>query len=137
MSGIATGADFTYAPALESTAAIALRDRYGLFIGGEWLPPGEERTVATVNPATEEVLALVAQASVADVDRAVRAARRGYEKYWRKLRPAGSANARANSPFSKRWTAGGRSRQLETLTCPKRPRTSSITQVGPTNSPGR
>lgn len=114
MSGIATGADFTYAPALESTAAIALRDRYGLFIGGEWLPPGEERTVATVNPATEEVLALVAQASVADVDRAVRAARRGYEKYWRKLRPA----ERAKYVYRIARVLGERAREfavLETL----------------------
>jgi len=80
--------DFGYAPALESTASVALRERYGLFIGGEWVASADGRTFATVNPATEETLAHVASASAADVDRAVRAARRGYEKYWRKLRPA-------------------------------------------------
>jgi aldehyde dehydrogenase (NAD+) len=83
-----TALDFGYAPALESTASVALRERYGLFIGGEWVAPADGRTFATANPATEETLAHVASASAADVDRAVRAARRGYEKYWRKLRPA-------------------------------------------------
>jgi aldehyde dehydrogenase (NAD+) len=83
-----TALDFGYAPALESTASVALRERYGLFIGGEWVAPADGRTFATANPATEETLAQVASASAADVDRAVRAARRGYEKYWRKLRPA-------------------------------------------------
>jgi aldehyde dehydrogenase (NAD+) len=83
-----TALDFGYAPALESTASVALRERYGLFIGCEWVAPADGRTFATANPATEETLAHVASASAADVDRAVRAARRGYEKYWRKLRPA-------------------------------------------------
>jgi aldehyde dehydrogenase (NAD+) len=77
-----------YSPSLESTAPVSLRERYGLFIGGEWVPSADDKTFATIDPATEETLALVSQASAADVDRAVRAARRGYEKYWRKLRPA-------------------------------------------------
>ena len=77
-----------YSPSVESTAPVSLRERYGLFIGGEWVPSADDKTFATIDPATEESLALVSQASAADVDRAVRAARRGYEKYWRKLRPA-------------------------------------------------
>jgi aldehyde dehydrogenase (NAD+) len=80
--------DFGYAPALESTASVSLRERYGLFIGGEWVAPADGRTFASTNPATEDTLALASSASAADVDRAVRAARRGYEKYWRKLKPA-------------------------------------------------
>ena len=80
--------DFAYAPAPESFGPVALRERYGLFIGGSWTPAASGATVATENPATEETLALVAHADAADVDRAVRAARRGYDKYWRKLRPA-------------------------------------------------
>jgi aldehyde dehydrogenase (NAD+) len=83
-----TALDFGYAPALESTASVALRERYGLFIGGDWVASADGRTFASTNPATEETLAQVSSASAADVDRAVRAARRGYEKYWRKLRPA-------------------------------------------------
>ena len=80
--------DFEYAAAPESTASVALRERYGLFVGGAWVSATDDRSFATVNPATEETLAHVALASPADVDRAVRAARRGYEKYWRKLRGA-------------------------------------------------
>jgi aldehyde dehydrogenase (NAD+) len=79
---------FAYAPSLESTAPLALRERYGLFIGGEWSQAAGGTIFPTINPATEETLAHVAYASAADVDRAVRAARRGYEKYWRKLRPS-------------------------------------------------
>jgi aldehyde dehydrogenase (NAD+) len=76
-----------YAPAPESTAPVTLRERYGLFVGGEWVAPVDGSFFNTQNPATEETLAEVTQAGPADVDRAVRAARRGYEKYWRKLRP--------------------------------------------------
>jgi aldehyde dehydrogenase (NAD+) len=113
-----TALDFGYAPALESTASVALRERYGLFIGGEWVVPGDVRTFATANPATEETLAHVASASAADVDRAVRAARRGYEKYWRKLRAAERAKyiyriARVLSERAREFAV------LETLDCGK------------------
>jgi aldehyde dehydrogenase (NAD+) len=113
-----TALDFGYAPALESTASVALRERYGLFIGGEWVVPGDGRTFATANPATEETLAHVASASAADVDRAVRAARRGYEKYWRKLRAAERAKyiyriARVLSERAREFAV------LETLDCGK------------------
>ena len=80
--------DLAYVPALESTGSVTLRERYGCYIGGEWVPPAAGVTIATENPATEETLAIVAQADAADVDRAMRAARRGYDKYWRKMRPA-------------------------------------------------
>ncbi len=86
MNGLAP--DFAYAPALEPLGSLALRERYGLYIGGSWTPAATEGTVAATNPASEEVLALVAHGDAADVDRAVRAARRGYEKYWRKMHPA-------------------------------------------------
>jgi aldehyde dehydrogenase (NAD+) len=88
MSVAPEAAPFDYAPSLESTASVTIRERYGLFIGGSWLPAVDERTFVTANPATEEKLAEIAHASAADVDRAVRSARRGYDKYWRKLRPA-------------------------------------------------
>jgi len=69
-------------------AGPTLRESYGLFISGQWSGATGDATYATHNPATEHVLTRVALADAADVDRAVRAARRGYEKYWRKLRPA-------------------------------------------------
>src|SRR4051794_22133670 len=62
-----------YSPAPESTDHVRLRDRYGLFIGGEFVEA--DAYAPTVNPATEEPLAEIAQASAADVARAVDAAR--------------------------------------------------------------
>jgi aldehyde dehydrogenase (NAD+) len=62
-----------YSPAPESTDHVRLRDRYGLFIGGEFVEA--DAYAPTINPATEETLAEVAQASEADVARAVDAAR--------------------------------------------------------------
>jgi aldehyde dehydrogenase (NAD+) len=64
-----------YSPAPESTDHVRLRDRYGLFIGGEFVEPAGGAYAATINPATEEPLAEIAQAGEADVARAVAAAR--------------------------------------------------------------
>ncbi|QPI53258.1 aldehyde dehydrogenase family protein [Massilia antarctica] len=68
-----------YGPAPESTKeAQAWLDqherRFGLFIDNAWLEPAD--TFATTNPADGKELAQVSQASGADVDRAVEAARR-------------------------------------------------------------
>lgn len=46
-----------------------------ILIGDQWCDAASGKTFATVNPATEEVLAEVAEGDVADVDRAVTAAR--------------------------------------------------------------
>jgi aldehyde dehydrogenase (NAD+) len=67
---------FEYAPAPESRAVVDLRPSYGLFVDGEFT--AGSGTFTTVNPATEEVLAEVAEAGPADVDRAVAAARRAF-----------------------------------------------------------
>jgi phenylacetaldehyde dehydrogenase len=50
-----------------------------LLIDGEWVDAKDGQTFATVNPATEEVLVQVAQASAVDADRAVVAARNAFE----------------------------------------------------------
>lgn len=50
-----------------------------LLIDGEWVDAKDGTTFATVNPATEEVLVQVAQASAVDIDRAVVAARNAFE----------------------------------------------------------
>jgi aldehyde dehydrogenase (NAD+) len=73
---------FEYAPAPESRDIVALRESYGLFIGGEFVPGLGDGVFKTISPATEEVLAEVTEASPADVDRAVSAARRAYEQTW-------------------------------------------------------
>ena len=76
------GKKFTYAPAPESRAILDLKSSYGLFIGGEFVDPTDGRTFKTVSPATEEVLAEVTEAGSADVDRAVRAARKAFDSTW-------------------------------------------------------
>src|SRR5699024_10244537 len=72
---------FEYAPAPESRAVVDIDSSYGLFIDGEFVE-GSGAAMKTVNPATEEVLADVAVADEADVDRAVAAARRAQEQVW-------------------------------------------------------
>jgi len=72
---------FEYAPAPESRAVVDIKESYGLFVNGEFTP-GAGASFKTVNPATEEVLAEVAEADAADVDRAVKAARKAYDKVW-------------------------------------------------------
>ncbi len=73
---------FEYAPAPESRAIVQIRPSYGLFIDGGFVDPVDGGSLKTVNPATEEVLAEVAVAGEADVDRAVKAARRAYQEVW-------------------------------------------------------
>ncbi|WP_370037705.1 aldehyde dehydrogenase family protein [Nocardioides sp.] len=72
---------FEYAPAPESRAVVDIKESYGLFVNGEFTS-GAGTAFKTVNPATEEVLAEVAEADASDVDRAVKAARKAYDKIW-------------------------------------------------------
>ena len=53
---------FTYAPAPQAADVVDIRSSYGLFIDGEWADPVEGGFRKTVNPATEQVLAEVADA---------------------------------------------------------------------------
>ena len=82
---------FEYAPAPESRAIVDIKPSYGLFIDGEFVD-GTGTAFKTVNPATEEVLAEVAEASDADVDAAVKAARRAYTRVWSRM--SGSERAK-------------------------------------------
>ena len=77
-----------YAPAPESTDHVKIDDQYELFIGGEFVAPEEGRYFESINPATEETLSSVALASSADVDRAVKAARKAYNGAWSKMAAA-------------------------------------------------
>ena len=51
-----------------------------LFIDGQWVPAKSGKTFETINPATEEVIAQVAEGDAADVDLAVRAARHAFDE---------------------------------------------------------
>ncbi|HET8559438.1 MAG TPA: aldehyde dehydrogenase family protein, partial [Marmoricola sp.] len=83
-TGSTTGSVFDYAPAPESRAVVDIRSSYGLFVDGEFTE-GHGRSFKTVNPATEEVLADIAEADEADVDAAIRAARRAYTRVWSRM----------------------------------------------------
>jgi aldehyde dehydrogenase (NAD+) len=67
------GGLFEYAPAPESVRP-EIADQYGLFIDGSFVEPEGCVRFASINPANEETVSMVAQASPADVDRAVQAA---------------------------------------------------------------
>lgn len=61
---------------------VNLRASYGLFIDGEFVSPVDGGHFKTENPSSQEVLAEVSSAGPADIDRAVRAARRAQEEVW-------------------------------------------------------
>ncbi|MPV51109.1 aldehyde dehydrogenase family protein [Pseudactinotalea sp. HY160] len=82
---------FEYAPAPESRSVVSFDSSYGLFIDGEFTD-GAGTTMKTINPATEEVLSEVSVAGEEDVDRAVAAARKAFEKVW--SRTPGSERAK-------------------------------------------
>ncbi len=73
-----------YESAPESTDIVRLEERYGLFIGGEFVEPKSGRYFPTISPASEDVLADVADADATDVARAVDAARDA-SSAWRAL----------------------------------------------------
>ncbi len=62
-----------------------------LFIGGEYVDATSGETFSSINPATGDVLTTVQHASAADVDAAVKSARRAFEE-WRDL--SGAARGR-------------------------------------------
>jgi len=75
-----------YGPAPESGGPVQTwlerRGRnFGLFIGGRWSEPGRE-TFETLNPATAKPLTTLTQASPADIERAVAAARKVQPEWW-------------------------------------------------------
>ena len=78
--------EWAYAPAPESRDVVSIEDRYGHFVGGQWLEPSE--TYTTISPATEETLAEVGQATPEEVEGAVAAAREAFENGWSGIAPA-------------------------------------------------
>ena len=79
------GDRWSYAPAPESNDYIKLQKRYQLFINGKFVAPKSGKYFASINPATEEKLAEIAEANSADVGAAVSAARRAYKNVWSKM----------------------------------------------------
>jgi aldehyde dehydrogenase (NAD+) len=78
---VASGWEYATAP--ESREIVTLRERYGHFVGGEWLEPKESYT--TIDPSSEEPLAEIGQATEQEVELAVEAARDAFENGWSSL----------------------------------------------------
>ncbi|MFA6468090.1 MAG: aldehyde dehydrogenase family protein [Bacteroidota bacterium] len=77
--------DWTYAPAPESKDHIHLKKQYGLFINGEFVQPHSKKYFPTINPATEEKIAEIAEADEKDVDDAVSSAAKASTAVWGKM----------------------------------------------------
>lgn len=56
-------------------------DHAVLYLGGAWVAPEAGGKISVENPSTEEVIAHIPEGSEADVDRAVRAARRAFPRW--------------------------------------------------------
>jgi len=78
--------DWAYAPAPEDTKHINLQKQYDLFIDGKFVKPNSKKYFDTINPATEQKISEIAEADEKDVDKAVKAARKAFEK-WSKISP--------------------------------------------------
>ena len=66
-----------------------VKDYDRLFIGGTWVAPEGTGTIDVVSPSTEEVVARVPDATAADVDKAVAAAREAFDRGpWPRMAPA-------------------------------------------------
>jgi aldehyde dehydrogenase (NAD+) len=104
-----------YGPAPESDkAALAWLDRHGAsfghFVNGGWTKPAKSAQFEVINPATGKVIAKVSQGSAADVDAAVKAARKALPA-WQKL----SGHARARHLYALARTVQRNSRLLAVL----------------------
>ena len=58
-----------------------MRDHLHFYIDGQWVEPATPRQIDVINPATEKAAGHISMGSAADVDRAVRAARRAFPSF--------------------------------------------------------
>ncbi len=79
------GDKWNYAPAPEESKNYVIAPRHELFIGGKFVRPHSQKYFPSINPATEEKLTEISFADATDVDKAVKSARRAYEKVWSKM----------------------------------------------------
>ena len=85
MSKLNLNKSWNYPDASESTDHIKLKEKYDLFINGEFVKPNSKKYFNTINPATDEIIAKIAEANKKDIDLAVKSARIAF-KTWSKLK---------------------------------------------------
>ena len=100
-----------YASAPEARDIVTLQERYGNFVGGDFVEPRSGEWYPTISPATEEPLAEVAQSGPEDVKLAVEAARDAFENGWSGL----AASERAKYLFRIARILQERGRELAVL----------------------
>ena len=79
------GGKWDYAPAPEDSKSCVIAPKHELFINGKFVAPKSGKYFASLNPATEETLTQIAAGNEADVDAAVKSARRAYDRVWSKM----------------------------------------------------
>jgi len=80
--------EWEYAPAPEARDVVQIRERYGLFVGGEEVEPQTKEWFPSISPSSEEALFEVALAGEEDVAHAVDTARGAFENGWSELAPS-------------------------------------------------
>src|SRR5579864_1538164 len=79
----------TVMPQVQSSVSEFVGKPRKMLIGGKWVDSVSGKTFETYNPATGEVLAHVAEGDRADIDLAVKAARKAFESGpWPEMSPA-------------------------------------------------
>ncbi len=79
------GSKWDYAPAPEDSKNYVIAPRHELFINGKFVAPRSKKYFESINPANEQTLTEIAAGNAGDVDAAVKAARRAYDKVWGKM----------------------------------------------------
>ena len=79
------GNKWDFAPAPEDSKNYIIAPQHELFINGKFVKPTSGKYFESVNPATEQTLTTIAAANADDVDSAVKAARKAYDKVWSKM----------------------------------------------------
>ena len=79
------GNKWDFAPAPEDSKSYVIATQHELFINGKFVAPSSGKYFESINPATEQTLTTIAAANAEDVDSAVKAARKAYDKVWSKM----------------------------------------------------
>ena len=85
MSKLNLNKTWNYAAATESTNHILLKEKYDLFINGEFIKSNSKKYFDTINPATDDVIAKISEANKKDIDLAVKSAKIAFRS-WSKIK---------------------------------------------------
>jgi len=77
--------EWKYNSALETIEHANLKNQYDLFINGKFVKPSIEKYTNIINPATEDTITCVAEASEKDIEKAIKASKSAYETSWGKM----------------------------------------------------